>query len=609
MFFRKRKLAVKAEPDIFREQWKILHIIVVTLFCIIFGALGYFCQLYPLYALSQFFGLFLFVSLPLLIKLKSYQELREQKEDNNLSGDDAQIMEEETSKNTIVEKIKSILLIKKIKQWKRLVLSRLGQAYYIIIGFVVVIIGVKMLMQPTSTSVFGMKTNFVIGIGCLVASSIVRAISHYYLSRSLNVLSEFYKLGYWLVIVCGTSIILTSFGVTVVEPWLTKGMLLISIILSIEVLIRGIIGIFHHKQYGVQAFLCENFLVLHFLVYGDNPLDSFFNFLEDLYGVNIKNSRELSLIKRSVFPLICLILIGTWLSSSLVMIDVKEVGVVEHFGKIASTRPLEPGLHVVFPWPVDKVEKVTASRIKSIPIGLEEDARTSSLLWTKEHAQKEYNLLLGDGRDLVSFNGYLEYRIGNVYDYLYQSQNPEEVLEEIAYRVLMIETVDKSLDGVLSESVQILGRRLTEEIKKEVEKQGIGIEVVALRFQNIHPPKQLAQDYQAVVSAQSYKETRIIDAHTYQIQQLAKANSVSLGLENDALSEKAIILAKAKGETKRFLALTSIYLKYPTLFQFRKRIEQLEKALQDKKIFIIDDRIRTENGNMWIDFRSNNNGV
>ena len=67
------------------------------------------------------------------------------------------------------------------------------------------------------------------------------------------------------------------------------------------------------------------------------------------------------------------------LSTCVVFIEPGEQGVLEHFGRLAAARPiLEPGAHLLWPWPIDKVHRYRTGQIQTFDVGFTPDAQSEA---------------------------------------------------------------------------------------------------------------------------------------------------------------------------------------------------------------------------------------
>jgi membrane protease subunit HflK len=231
---------------------------------------------------------------------------------------------------------------------------------------------------------------------------------------------------------------------------------------------------------------------------------------------------------------------------------------------------------------------------------VEESEEKESILWANQHADEEFLLLLGDGHDLISADGVLQYRISNLHQYLYQTQNPEELLRAITYRVLMQETVSRTLEEALSENLEVLAKRVNQRISEELTGKNIGIEPVLFSFSALHPPVKVAKDYQEVISAQIDRDTKVLRAEGYRLQALPRVEKEALIAKNQAKEYWASKRAGAVGESFQFEALRQSVRQNTELYLFRKRQESLERNLKGRSLVIIDHRLEQAGAEVWI---------
>ncbi len=406
------------------------------------------------------------------------------------------------------------------------------------------------------------------------------------------------RVGTWLALVGAAS----SFSCAVGRPLLETqtAWLLLSVpgLLALELLLSGIAGLIRRPRAG--AAFGADLLVSRVLGSSYNPIQSVFTAVEETFGVDVRSSWALVFLRRATLPVIAGLALIAWVLSAVVEVDAPQQAVRERFGRVDPERVLGPGLHLGLPWPLDRVRRVDVMRVREMPIGYTDAKVGADALWTQYHAAEEFNLLLGDGRDLVTVNAELHYRIGDVQAWLYGCQNPERALETLAYKVLMDATVDKTLDQVLSLDIGSFSQRIHRGIQGQIDAQGLGVEVVAFNLRGLHPPVAVANDYQAVVAAQIDRTTYAMEAEAYRQGALPKAQAAAARATRRAQAEQAQRLSKARGEAIAFQAVEAQYKANPELYRFRRRLETLEQVLQDNPHFVIDARIEGDGGALWI---------
>ena len=340
-----------------------------------------------------------------------------------------------------------------------------------------------------------------------------------------------------------------------------------------------------------------------------NPFSSFFDQLERFFGIDIKGTWAIQFVRASIEPLLVGMVLVAWTASSLFVVHPNETGVRENFGR-PEPQVLESGLHWKLPFPFGEIRVASSKEVQQLSIGheeapsteadVEESEETESILWANQHADEEFLLLLGDGHDLISADGVLQYRISNLHQYLYQTQNPEALLRSITYRVLMQETVSRTLEEALSENLQVLARRVNQRISEELAGKNIGIEPVLFSFSALHPPVKVAKDYQEVISAQIDRDTKVLRAEGYRLQAIPRAEKEALIAKNQAREYWAVKRAGAVGESFQFESLRQSVRQNTGLYLFRKRQESLERNLKGRSLVIIDHRLEQSGAEIWI---------
>jgi regulator of protease activity HflC (stomatin/prohibitin superfamily) len=333
-----------------------------------------------------------------------------------------------------------------------------------------------------------------------------------------------------------------------------------------------------------------------------NILGSVLDAAEQQLGIDLRSTWALTVVRHSVEPLIIgLCLIG-WLSTSLTVVGVSEQGLVERLGVPVGGPPLEPGLHLHWPWPMDRVFRIPVQRVQVLTVGHEgeEAPGPENVLWAVEHAANEYTLLLGNGRDLITVDAAVQFRIADARAWRYHCQNPGDALRAIAYRAVMRNTVNHTLAEALSENVVTTTRRMRAMVQQDADALGLGVEVEGFTVGGMHPPVRVAADYQAVVSAELGKVTAVVNAQAIRNRTVPYAESSVLVGENTARAEGADALARAAGEAWSFLTLESQYRSAPEEYFFRRRLETLEKGLSGRRFTVVDSRFQRDGGELWV---------
>ena len=389
------------------------------------------------------------------------------------------------------------------------------------------------------------------------------------------------------------------------------------------------------------------------------------------FGFNVSQTWFYKLLERAIVPLVLFAAITLYLLSCVVVVAPNEEAIIEHFGnpldKAGNVRHAGPGLTFKWPWPIDITYKYPTKTVAELSIGFvpKTDPKTGEvipereLLWGKAHYKEEYNLLVASEQtvedtsagaapvSLVVAAVPVQYRINDLYTYLYSHNEPEKLLEAICYRELTkfaaSARIEVDSEAGLEHSLLGAGRAeakeiLTREIQKAADVENLGVEIVFVGLQGIHPPAEVAEAYQEVIGAYQEKQARIFEAQAERNKTLSSltgsvryANELyrlateyqAAEDEDDAKKTEALgrrldtALAKAKGDIfsklrqaqsyafrkptlaramgERFAGQLKAYRAAKEIYIHEQRLAALEEALENiRKILTVADQNDTQ---------------
>jgi membrane protease subunit HflK len=233
--------------------------------------------------------------------------------------------------------------------------------------------------------------------------------------------------------------------------------------------------------------------------------------------------------------------------------------------------------------------------------------RPRAFLWSKAHAKQEFALVLGSGAETVAVDSLVYYKIREdsrgFLDYVYHLQNPEEALEGYAYRALMEQTRNATLEEVLSINRAQFANQFEASLRQYVEENRLGIEIVDVALINLHPPIAVAAAYLDVISAE-------IDAVRYEAEASGEKNERIKHAERDsnqAIADAEVRRARRVGlaqeESAEFVAVGKGFSVAPEAFRLRMRGDTIAEILSDKPLIVMDRAFLGGEGEMLFDMR------
>jgi regulator of protease activity HflC (stomatin/prohibitin superfamily) len=425
-------------------------------------------------------------------------------------------------------------------------------------------------------------------------------------------LSQTFREAQWAALLAGAGF----FATPLLPPlalWIGRAMLVWILALTAEILVRVGVSLLVPADRARAPVAPVGSLLRESLFTSGNPVGSLIRIVEARWGVSLRSSWAIVFVKRTAAPLAALLILLMLGLSSLSIVEMNQLGVREHFGRV-SGGPLQPGLHVSLPWPLGRIRQFPVKTVNTIPIGfVEAEARPGqekaprALLWTRPHGKEEFALVLGTGSELVSVNALVYYKIDedpeHFLEYVYHTQNPEEALAALAYRALTEETRSQTLDRVLGANQSEFSGRLLRSLRRQAAESRLGIEVIDVALINLHPPIEAAPSYLDVINARLDARRVVTEAAGLALSQRHRTEARGATAVATARAEGARRVAGAIGESSQFAALEQAYSVSPDALQLRLWIEAQEQALTGQRLFLVDQTLLGESGEIMLDLR------
>ena len=210
-------------------------------------------------------------------------------------------------------------------------------------------------------------------------------------------------------------------------------------------------------------------------------------------------------------------------------------------------------------------------------------------------------MITGD-ENLVDVQAVIQYKISDLRNYLFAVDDPGErdrnvepgepdgvTLRDITETALRQVVGKRNIDDVLTtqkaevqDEVLLLMRRLTADYST-------GIEVIAVRLQNVNPPVQVQDAFDDVTRAREERDRIINLADAYKESEIPRARGEAAKITEAAEAFKQGRIARAKGEAEGFKKLLESYEKSPEVTRQRLYLEMVERVFPELNKYIIDD--------------------
>ena len=144
---------------------------------------------------------------------------------------------------------------------------------------------------------------------------------------------------------------------------------------------------------------------------------------------------------------------------------------------------------------------------------------------TALNGRQIYAGMTGQGAD-KKWDFFLEYKVSDPVAYIYNTDNPESVMKNIALASIRSTVIDYPVDEVITTAKGQIQSEAKERLQSALQAENVGLTVVNLSVQDAEPPTdEIKQAFKAVETAKQGKETAVNNARKYQSEQVPAAEA------------------------------------------------------------------------------------
>ena len=264
-------------------------------------------------------------------------------------------------------------------------------------------------------------------------------------------------------------------------------------------------------------------------------------------------------------------------------VNEQKNAVVTQFGQIIKVNTA--GMYFKLPWQsVKKVDMTTHGT--GIGYIVSEDGQNLT--------DTDNGIMITSDFNLLNIDFYLEYRVSDPVAYIYNSADPEGVLQNVALANIRTVVSNYTVDEAMTTSKGQIQADIKEAMLKELEARNIGLTVVNITVQDSEPPTDnIIAAFKSVETAKQGADTAKNNALQYQNQQIPEAEANADAIIQKATATKQARIAEAEGQVARFDSMYTEYTKFPTVTKQRIFYETMEDILPELKVIITDGETQT----------------
>jgi Cu+-exporting ATPase len=288
-----------------------------------------------------------------------------------------------------------------------------------------------------------------------------------------------------------------------------------------------------------------------------------------------------------------------WLFSGLYQVRPGQEAVVRVLGRYVGVWP--PGLHLTWPRLIASVVALDTTRVRSMEIGFRTGqgrgvTQPAAYEWNTQHRSAAYQkvpgeaiMVTGDG-SLVDVTVVVHYRVTEPADYLLRFRNPELFARAVCEHAVRCAVNRTPTDGVLVADRAELEQQIAAEMQALACRLGLGIAVLRVALQDVHPPLEVVDAYRAVSSEAEQKQRKINQAEAYAFEQTQLGQGAAEKQRLDAEAYAVDRQLRAEGDAERFRLREQAFRASPQTERIRLHLKAVDEGLASPQKIILDSR-------------------
>ena len=505
------------------------------------------------------------------------------------------------------------------EQFERIFVPIFGILLFLLQGAAAYLLGAKLLQAGPAVVV---QPTLALSIYALFAL-ILFLLGKYSSSRSrlenirlLRPGSSYVLLNSYVCFLATAAIAGREFGFPNLDLYLARAFAVIIALGSVESLVNLVLEIYRPRVKGRAARPLYESRVVGLLAQPEGLVTTAAHAMDYQFGFKVSETWFYRFLERALAWIILLQLAAFWISSTVVFISPGEQAVLERLGRAVESRGImEPGLHFKFPWPIDRVWRSRTREIQRFSVGFIPDpsrAGVKTILWTVQHTAEEFQMLVASRNtnatqgaespsiagvgtvDLLNVSVPVQFVVNNLHDWTYNHYQPANLLERLATREVARYLIGVDLTNIVSSGRMQAAQELQSRIQKSADDLQLGVSIVFVGLQDIHPPVTVAPSFEAVNAALQEKESIIFLAEGYRATKTNKAAADAHKKVNEAKSYAARRVAEGQAAAVVFTNQLAAFNANPELYQNRLLLRAYVAGATNSRQYVLLLSNRTE---------------
>ncbi|PID66630.1 MAG: FtsH protease activity modulator HflK [Gammaproteobacteria bacterium] len=252
-----------------------------------------------------------------------------------------------------------------------------------------------------------------------------------------------------------------------------------------------------------------------------------------------------------------------WISTGIYILPEGSHGVELTFGEYSETAT-QAGFNLRWPFPIGSVNKVDVENVKTLSVG-------------SSNGNTEGQMLTSD-ENIVEISLSVQYKIRNAEAYLFNVNNPEQVLKEALISSIREVVGSSNVDYVLTDGRGEWPAKVQKNLINTLKGFEVGFDILRVKLRNAKAPKEVQAAFDDAVKAREDRDRYKLQAEAYRNKTIPLARGQAKAITEQAEGYKASTIARATGEANRFKDILATYRLAPKVTRDRMYLETLQSV-------------------------------
>ncbi len=287
-----------------------------------------------------------------------------------------------------------------------------------------------------------------------------------------------------------------------------------------------------------------------------------------------------------LFVLVLAALIGLQgVLTSFYTVNPEEEALVLRFGRYVATK--SPGLHLRFPFGIERVIKVPVTEVRSEEFGFSTSPGRRS---TVQSVDESVALMLTGDLNIADVEWVVQYRIKDAREWVFNVHEQVETIRDLSESVMRAIVGDHTVTEVLTLERERIAQLARDALQERLDYYEMGVQVVTIKLQNALPPASVRDSFNDVNAAEQERDQAQNEAQ----REYAKVVELARGQAKQQVSEAEGYAAdrvnRAHGDVARFIKILAAYSSAKEVTRRRLYLETVERILpRANRVLVVSD--------------------